>query len=90
MFIAVLGVLGPIAPARAAKCGGDFSAFLSETGREAQAAGISRAVIDQAFAGLTPDPAVLSTAASAAPSASLSRNTRRRASSPPVSTAPRN
>jgi lytic murein transglycosylase len=59
MFIAVLGVLGPIAPARAAKCGGDFSAFLSETGREAQAAGISRVVIDQAFAGLTPDPAVL-------------------------------
>jgi lytic murein transglycosylase len=28
-------------------------------GREAQAQGISRSVIDQAFAGLTPDPAVL-------------------------------
>ncbi len=47
------------APARAAKCGGDFSAFLSEMGREAAAAGVSWAVIDQAFAGVTPDPAVL-------------------------------
>ena len=46
-------------PAQAAQCGGDFNTFLSSIGREAQAAGVSRAVIDQAFAGLTPDPAVL-------------------------------
>src|SRR5262245_7657548 len=48
------------APAAAATCGGDFNTFLSAMGREAQAAGISRAVIDSAFAGVTLDPAVLS------------------------------
>jgi len=47
------------APAGAATCGGDFSAFLSAMSREAGAAGISRAVIDSAFAGLAPDSAVL-------------------------------
>jgi lytic murein transglycosylase len=46
--------------AQAAQCGGDFNTFLSAMGREAQAAGVSRAVIDQAFAGVTSDPAVLS------------------------------
>src|SRR4030088_1816419 len=46
-------------PAAAAPCGGDFNAFLSAMGGEAAAAGISRAVIDGAFAGLTLDPAVL-------------------------------
>jgi lytic murein transglycosylase len=46
-------------PSFAATCGGDFGAFLAAMGREAQAAGISRPVIDQAFAGVTPDPAVL-------------------------------
>ncbi len=44
--------------ALAAQCGGDFSAFIVEISREA-AAGISRAVIDSALAGVTPDPAVL-------------------------------
>jgi lytic murein transglycosylase len=48
-----------VAPAGAAPCGGDFNTFLAAMSREATAAGISRAVIDQAFAGLTPDPAVL-------------------------------
>jgi lytic murein transglycosylase len=47
------------APAHAAQCGGDFRAFLAAMGREAQAAGVSRAVIDQAFAGVTQDQAVL-------------------------------
>jgi lytic murein transglycosylase len=47
------------APASAATCGGDFSAFLSAKSREAAAAGISRTVIDSAFAGLTQDGAVL-------------------------------
>ncbi|MDP2408905.1 MAG: lytic murein transglycosylase [Pseudolabrys sp.] len=46
-------------PAQAAQCGGNFNTFLSSIAREAQAAGVSRAVIDQAFAGLTPDQAVL-------------------------------
>src|SRR5262245_2867159 len=47
------------APAAGAPCGGDFQAFLGAMGREAQAAGVTRAVIDSAFAGVTPDPAVL-------------------------------
>jgi lytic murein transglycosylase len=47
-------------PAGAATCGGDFTTFLSAMSREAAAAGVSRSVIDSAFAGLTPDPAVLS------------------------------
>jgi membrane-bound lytic murein transglycosylase B len=47
------------APVDAATCGGDFSAFLSAMSREAAAAGISRTVIDSAFAGLTQDGSVL-------------------------------
>jgi len=54
LFVAVFA-----APASAAKCGGDFQAFLSAMARDAQAAGVSRAVIDQAFAGVTSDPNVL-------------------------------
>jgi lytic murein transglycosylase len=44
---------------QAAQCGGDFSAFIAAFSREAQAGGISRNVIDQAFAGVTQDAAVL-------------------------------
>src|SRR5690242_5752803 len=47
------------APALAAPCGGDFNTFLAAIARDAQGQGVSRAVVDQAFAGLTPDPAVL-------------------------------
>jgi lytic murein transglycosylase len=50
---------GLSASALAAPCGGDFSAFLAAMAREAQGAGVSRAVIEQAFAGVTLDPAVL-------------------------------
>jgi len=48
-----------ISPARAAKCGGDFNAFIAAMSREAAAAGVSRAVIDQAFAGVTQDQGAL-------------------------------
>jgi lytic murein transglycosylase len=47
------------ASARAAQCGGDFNVFLSAMARDAQAAGLPRRIIDQAFAGVTIDPAVL-------------------------------
>jgi lytic murein transglycosylase len=47
------------APAAAAPCSGDFNTFMSAMAREAAAAGVSRSVIDGAFAGVTPDPAVL-------------------------------
>lgn len=55
----LLCVLFVVAPASAATCGGNFDAFLSAMSREATVAGISRAVIDSAFAGLAPDGAVL-------------------------------
>jgi lytic murein transglycosylase len=45
--------------AGAATCGGDFNTFLSAMARDAAAAGVSRSVIDTAFAGLTIDGAVL-------------------------------
>ena len=47
------------APAGAATCGGDFNTFMAAMAREAASAGVSRGVIDSAFAGVTPDPAVL-------------------------------
>jgi lytic murein transglycosylase len=45
--------------AHAAQCGGDFNTFLSAMARDAAAAGVSRSVIDNAFAGVTLDGAVL-------------------------------
>jgi lytic murein transglycosylase len=54
-----LAVLAFASPARAARCGGDFNAFIAAMSQEAAAAGISQGVISQAFAGITPDPAVL-------------------------------
>jgi len=55
----LLALLSFTPQAHAAKCGGDFDAFLASMGREAQGQGVSRAVIDQSFAGLTIDQAVL-------------------------------
>jgi hypothetical protein len=46
-------------PVCAAPCGGDFNGFLAPMARDAQSQGISRGVIDTAFAGVTLDPAVL-------------------------------
>ena len=43
----------------AAPCGGDFNQFLAAMAAEAQRAGVSRTVVDQAFAGVTQDRAVL-------------------------------
>src|SRR5690242_7253498 len=59
-FIVLVFLTLLFAPAaQAAQCGGDFQAFLASMARDAQAAGVSRSVIDQAFAGLTIDQAVL-------------------------------
>ena len=55
-----LGAVICSTPTYAARCGGDFSTFVSAISQEARAAGISDAVISQAFAGVTQDPAVLS------------------------------
>ena len=46
-------------PSFAARCGGDFDTFVDNISREAQAAGVSRGVIDQALSGVTQDQAVL-------------------------------
>ena len=48
------------APASAAQCGGDYNAFIAAMARDAAAAGVSRGVIDQAFAGIAIDQTVLS------------------------------
>lgn len=56
---ALLATLTLSAPAMAAQCGGDFNAFVANISREAAAAGVSREVISSAFAGVTPDAAVL-------------------------------
>jgi lytic murein transglycosylase len=48
-----------VAQAQAASCGGDFATLLASIAREAQGAGVSRGVIDSAFAGVTIDPGVL-------------------------------
>ena len=58
-LLALLVILALSVPAHAAPCGGDFQTFLAGMGRDAQAAGVSRSVIDQAFAGVTLDGAVL-------------------------------
>jgi lytic murein transglycosylase len=59
-FAALILTLLLLAPARAAQCGGDFNGFIAAMSREAAAAGVSRLVIDQAFAGVSQDQAVLS------------------------------
>ena len=59
LFALVLFSVLLAAPVHAAQCGGDFNTFLSAMGRDATAAGVSRNVIDQAFAGVTIDQAVL-------------------------------
>ena len=46
-------------PSHAARCGGDFNSFVATMSAEAQAAGVSPAVISQALSGVTQDPAVL-------------------------------
>jgi lytic murein transglycosylase len=47
-------------PALAARCGGDFYAFVQNISADARAAGISEGVIGSAFSGVTQDGAVLS------------------------------
>jgi lytic murein transglycosylase len=57
---AVLVTLVLATPSLAAQCGGDFQSFIATISREAASQGVSRQVIDQAFAGVTIDPNVLS------------------------------
>lgn len=54
-----LVLFGFSTPSHAAKCGGDFATFLDSMSADAQAAGISRGVIDSALNGVTQDQGVL-------------------------------
>src|SRR5438046_3849829 len=54
-----LGAVICSSPTYAARSGGDSTAFVQSMSQEAAAAGVSQAVISQAFAGITQDPAVL-------------------------------
>ena len=58
-LVVLFGTLILATPSHAARCGGDFNSFVSAMSAEAQAAGISPAVISQALSGVTQDPAVL-------------------------------
>lgn len=58
-FAILFSALTLATPAFAARCGGDFNGFVAAMSQEAAAAGISQAVISQALAGVTQDPAVL-------------------------------
>jgi lytic murein transglycosylase len=57
--LALLFGLIAATPAFAARCGGDFNSFVAAMSQEAAAAGVSQAVISQAFAGITVDQSVL-------------------------------
>jgi len=59
LFALSFAALPLTSPASAAKCGGDFNAFIAEFSREAAAAGVSREVIATALGGVTHDPAVM-------------------------------
>ena len=58
-FAALLLSLGLAAPAAAAQCGGSFDGFLRQMARDAQAQGVSAAIVSSAFAGLAPDAKVM-------------------------------
>jgi lytic murein transglycosylase len=58
-LISLVLMLCLAAPALAAKCGGDFNVFLRAIANDAQAKGVSPAVVNQAFAGLSIDATVL-------------------------------
>jgi membrane-bound lytic murein transglycosylase B len=58
-LVSLLCAVAFATPCLAARCGGDFNTFVAAMSAEAQAAGISQAVISQALSGVTQDPAVL-------------------------------
>jgi lytic murein transglycosylase len=59
LAIVFIGTVIATGPAFAARCGGDFNSFVAAMSQEAAVAGVSQAVISQAFAGISVDQAVL-------------------------------
>ena len=59
LLAVVFGAASAANPAIAARCGGDFNAFVASMSAEAQSAGISQGVIASALGGVTEDMAVL-------------------------------
>jgi lytic murein transglycosylase len=58
-LLAVIFAIFIAAPAHAARCGGDFNTFIAAVSRDAQAQGVSQAVINEALSGVTLDQNVL-------------------------------
>jgi lytic murein transglycosylase len=58
-LVIILTAVTLATPCFAARCGGDFNAFMASMSDEAAAAGISQSVISQALGGMTEDAAVL-------------------------------
>ncbi len=58
-FVLAAAALAPALGTRAARAGGEFSNFLAAFRAEAGRAGIGRATLDRALAGITPDPRVI-------------------------------
>ena len=60
LYLATFLMLSLAVPsAHAARCGGDFNSFIANFSADAQAAGVSQAVITQALGGVTQDMGVL-------------------------------
>lgn len=59
LLLAAASVICLAGGAQAARCGGDFNAFVATMAQEAQAAGVSASVTNAALSGVTPDGAVL-------------------------------
>jgi len=60
LYLAIFLMLSlAVPPAHAARCGGDFNSFIANFSADAQAAGVSQAVITQALGGVTQDMGVL-------------------------------
>src|SRR5690242_19211904 len=57
-LLACLAMLG-LAPAHAARCGGDFNSFVASFSAEAATAGVSQSVVGSALGGVTQDGGVL-------------------------------
>ena len=58
-LLASVATLGSLAPAQAARCGGDFNSFVQSFSAEAIAAGVSQGVVISALGGVMQDGSVL-------------------------------
>jgi len=62
-LLASVATLGSLAPAQAARCGGDFNSFVQSFSAEAIAAGVSQGVVISALGGVAARAAQQATSA---------------------------